>query len=568
MDRVIGFLAERGRALLAKLGLGADPKQQAGQKDDELGTTVRFSAGHEAHRLFVQQSGPDATLMVASTALSVAAKVEQWREKLPGLAKDTQPKAKATLKALDAAVGPFNKDASALAKARKTAQSDPAKATSPPSDDALEAEERALATVLRDAFVLFEDVDPAVYLKDIAAHVGNHGKAYAEKVFGAWESPITKPKRPDDGATPIWGGFQFPTRDGLRYLDQKATREQLLPWFLVGSQHENQQRGAESGTFADYAFATDSPDPPHRVRPQFITALGEDAADELKKTGLRVVKGAENKKLRTTISSMRFAFIGGRWGTFVNLPADQVDPLVKDAIANAGGIVAFLRSMVRSDQAGGITWTKFLAVWEASQETKNYAKALFRRVEPDSHEWIPTGHIPEVVVAAVKARDKAGLVEAFRWITAQVALRSPTRWVLYKPLVEKDNLGNTVITIGGHPTARERKTTVVAGKVTLVFAGSIDTDEFHEWLRTEFDAQKGLGALSYINHLENELRHRVWDGTVRRFSPVLLQQQLGSGPDAGISVGELARRQRLNWQGIADDFTRARNMVKRERGGT
>ena len=46
LDRVIGFLAERGRALLARLGIGGeDDEQGAENDDDELGETVRFSGG-------------------------------------------------------------------------------------------------------------------------------------------------------------------------------------------------------------------------------------------------------------------------------------------------------------------------------------------------------------------------------------------------------------------------------------------------------------------------------------------------------------------------------------------
>ena len=80
MDLVIGTIVERGKALLASLGIGSkDKKDGADNDDDEVGRTVRFSGHHEAHRLFFNVAGDDATLMVASTPVPIENKIAEWR---------------------------------------------------------------------------------------------------------------------------------------------------------------------------------------------------------------------------------------------------------------------------------------------------------------------------------------------------------------------------------------------------------------------------------------------------------------------------------------------------------
>lgn len=76
VERIVVFLVTRAQALLARLGIGSEnPEDGAdGNGDDELGTTVRFSAGGESHRVYVQQSGDTAEVMVASVPEPIATK--------------------------------------------------------------------------------------------------------------------------------------------------------------------------------------------------------------------------------------------------------------------------------------------------------------------------------------------------------------------------------------------------------------------------------------------------------------------------------------------------------------
>ena len=81
VETVIVTLIRRGRAMLASLGVGGAEKK-AGDKggdDGELGMTVRFRAGGEGHRIWVQVVGNAAILMMASAPEPMKAMVKKWR---------------------------------------------------------------------------------------------------------------------------------------------------------------------------------------------------------------------------------------------------------------------------------------------------------------------------------------------------------------------------------------------------------------------------------------------------------------------------------------------------------
>ncbi|GAA0451827.1 hypothetical protein Aca07nite_56490 [Actinoplanes capillaceus] len=574
LDRVIGFLAERGRALLRRLGIGGQ-EGDGHNNDDELGTTVRFSAAHESHRTWIDRAGNDATVMVASAPTAIRDKITEWRGKLSGMeSAEDRTAAEAKLDELDATLTRLDADADALAAAFEEAGRNPTDATEPPDDNSLEGRQRSLAGLLREVFELFEERDPAVYLRDIAANIQGHGSSYATTVKDQWESTVTRPVLVPDGTTPLWSRALLEEASGASYLGRSRTHQQLLPWFLVGSQ--SNPRSAASGTFKNHAFETDSPDPAHTVRSEFIRALGDDAVARMKRHGLDVVKADENAALREQIQTMSFITAGGRWGSFLGIPGDTVNPLIKSAITVAGDIGTFLRHMVSPGTSGGVTWSQFLAVWNASAATKNYVKGLFRNVEPAHHEWITTGFIPRVVETAINAASTGDIRNGLRWITAQNTLRSPTRYVLHPPIItssraprgrSSENSTVTSVQMSGHIGAFRR-----LGDPSEM-AGTIGTEAFHDWLRAEFTAQNALGPLGYIRHLQSQLPGRVWDGSVAAIPESALNQPVGmlfrleSGEDRELTVNQLALRQRVNWQRIQANFAEAYAMTESDGAG-
>lgn len=165
MDRVIGFLAERGRALLARMGIGGDKKDGKGGEDTELGATVRFTAAHESHKLWFDVAGADSTLMVASIPEPIETKIAEWRGKVNELPEDDRAPTTAKIDALAAVADEANKEGDELARKFLEANQDPNDDKEPPNDNALESRERAIAGMLRELFEIFgQEADPVVML--------------------------------------------------------------------------------------------------------------------------------------------------------------------------------------------------------------------------------------------------------------------------------------------------------------------------------------------------------------------------------------------------------------------
>lgn len=160
LDRVIGFLAERGRALLARMGVGREDGD-ARNRDDELGTTVRFAGGGESHRLWFDTSGDDTTLMLASTPAPVENKLAEWRGKVGSLDGNIRASTTAKIDAAAAVADDANQLGDALAAQFNARDSNDT--TEPPDDTPVEARERALSGMLRELFEIFkEKPDPEV----------------------------------------------------------------------------------------------------------------------------------------------------------------------------------------------------------------------------------------------------------------------------------------------------------------------------------------------------------------------------------------------------------------------
>ena len=170
LDSVIGFLATKAKELLKALGLGGKDKPGGAEGDGEIGETVRFSAGGEGHRMWVQTSGTSATLMVASVPEDVQQKLAHWNGKVDTLpekgaeGKEPRKEAKALLGEAGALADQANKDADELAKiiAKHAAPAagaaegkDSGKSEVDAKDNALEGREHALATVIGKLFDLF-----------------------------------------------------------------------------------------------------------------------------------------------------------------------------------------------------------------------------------------------------------------------------------------------------------------------------------------------------------------------------------------------------------------------------
>ena len=190
-DEVIGALAERAKGLLASLGLGEKPKP-GGAQDRELGITVRFTAAHESHRLYVQREGSHAELMVASAPTTVPRLIEGWNKKLAGgEPADEQKKERATklIGTLDGAAAAAALEASKLL-ARLDAARDAKDDAERPDQSALDAIEQSIASTLDELFTIFgEKADLTLLLAEIATYIPACGEKHQGEIYKRWTEP-------------------------------------------------------------------------------------------------------------------------------------------------------------------------------------------------------------------------------------------------------------------------------------------------------------------------------------------------------------------------------------------
>ena len=330
MDRVIGFLVEQGRALLARLGVGGEEDEQEGSGDDggddELGTTVRFAGGGEGHRLWFDLAGADATLMVASVTESVAAKVAGWRGRLDEVPEEERGATAARLDALDAVVGAADAEGDSLAAAFLQAAADADDGLESPSDHALENRQRAIAGMLGELFEIFEGADHTEkWLADMRARLPGWGTTYVAERHGAWEERMLRFQIGNEEDDPLlWPATTLAgtESDALRYISDEGTHRLLLPYFQAAPG----DRRVVTGAFREHVFVQAEGDP---VRRDFRLAYGEAAVTKLKSVASDNIADAANvedgykKRLQGRVDAMSFMYKSPGGGRIV-FPTERI----------------------------------------------------------------------------------------------------------------------------------------------------------------------------------------------------------------------------------------------------
>ncbi len=67
IERALGWVIDKGKALLAKMGMGKKDEKKKEALPNTVGEVVTFTAAGESHRLWIEARGDNAVVMVAST---------------------------------------------------------------------------------------------------------------------------------------------------------------------------------------------------------------------------------------------------------------------------------------------------------------------------------------------------------------------------------------------------------------------------------------------------------------------------------------------------------------------
>ncbi|GAA4717795.1 hypothetical protein [Nocardioides conyzicola] len=554
LDRVIGWLAERGRALLRRMGIGGDEEPGEGHNgDDELGKTVRFSADGHSHRLWFQVAGDDATLMVASVPKPIADQIAEWRTKVDDLPEEHKATAPGKLDALTTVADQASVEGDQLAHAFNEANRDKTDTNEPPDDTALEGREQAIAGMMNELFEIFGRTgSEAEQLADIAANLPAHGRARADAMFRIWESRYlahaTHIPTGTETAVPIWaaGAVSDPAlRAGLAYLAQESVHRQLLPYLQEGSG----RRSAGTGAFRAYALSDASA--PHPVRTEFASAVGNAYADAFRANPPQGLDPVDTQ-LPATVASI--AYTPGSpapYGGFNPFPGRE-DPDPALVTAAGGDFKAFLLGIAQSATYNGFTRARMNWAW-THPPSKTWIEGRFR--QPRMHEWIPTNLLPTLLRAAFDARDAAGLKLAVKWLVFQYALRSETSHVLWHfDPNPAGHVGAFTRTDDGHD-----------------HYGTALSDEFHDWLRQTYAQQRDAGPYAFSIAIMQRIEQWVWNGRLTGIPAANVEDQItvwyhvqGVGRVAGLTFGDLGALQSGNYIEIIRNFESALDAVSWE----
>jgi hypothetical protein len=184
---------------------------------------------------------------------------------------------------------------------------------------------------------------------------------------------------------------------------------------------------------------------------------------------------------------------------------------MKEAVGEAGGIVAFMKVMAKGGKAKEIDRTEFNRLYVVA-EIRGWLADAFRGADKGKHEWIPSEMIDQVVARAANPEQ---FFEGMKWIDLQHKLRVDTTWVIFKPERWGPTPYRPLISDTG-ARGEEREYIIPDGHPgALTLLGPLrplTTGEgpFHEELKNAF--QNSSTIEGYINALLDVITKWVWAG--------------------------------------------------------
>src|SRR5205823_4218412 len=135
IEKALVWIIEKGKALLASLGIGKKEKDKKGKEGGgDVGKRVTWTVEEESHEMWIEVSGENATVMMASNGgTKVSKQLDAYEKKANDLKakQDAERKATALQHITEARnlLNPVDQKADEAAKLVKEADVEPSKAT-------------------------------------------------------------------------------------------------------------------------------------------------------------------------------------------------------------------------------------------------------------------------------------------------------------------------------------------------------------------------------------------------------------------------------------------------------
>jgi len=479
LDQVIGWLAEQGRKLLRALGLGGK-EEEPGAGDNELGETVRFSAQGESHRMWVSVEGTSATLMVASTPMTLEERLENWNSRLETLddkipvpeSSHGQPRRQRAENLLIQAgmlLREADTTADSLAQQSREATMSGTAPTQPVNDDPLEAHERQLASVVSELFSLFGDKPDQGALTDRfrreLAQVHPQGREQRDDALQA----LTQAPAGGGGGTGGAGAASTitswdalvaalsDTEPAKRAVTNPLTQNHTFGKYTHSAQAIPQLQRAIQAAKAE--------NPP---LPGVADAEG-DEAEWLRSRKETLNKGQHPYALAKAALNQEFfngalepqadAELRSAFFEVLRKAPPPVAPDLKEAFSSPSTTVNNLIVVIRGGTVGKVNLARLNALWgdpETGSANRTFLAGRLRDATESQHEWVPVSRLIDMVNKDAQLPTAEGMINPCRWIKLQHLLRVDTADIIFKPskaLRTATYEKKTYAVLQGHPGA-------------------------------------------------------------------------------------------------------------------
>ncbi|WP_430478804.1 phage tail protein [Streptomyces sp. P11-1] len=361
--------------------------------------------------------------------------------------------------------------------------------------------------------------------------------------------------------TKLWDGDVLKsTRGAARaYLRSPQTVDAVYQEFFKGQRnHPDKPNAYETIVFKGTSY-----------RQELIKHLGnQETVEHLRAKGLEKVAAGSTAK--AALEEMNFTATSEPYGVFKPFPegVKDPDPDLVEAVNGArrdghSPIMAFLYNMVEFGKVDKITWRKFNEIWNSDGDSSAWIKGRFREISSGMHEWIPSNYIRPVLQTAIEEKNKGSLNNGLNWVTLQNNLRSRTGMVLWQ-IVGSDGQS---VDPGGHVGSFYEAYKNRDGETRYKSVMTDGTHEFHNKLRAAFRDGKEAGAKAFVGRLKEMLGGSdglIWNGDVDPLPDAVRRAEIGAlyrvaagTYRAELTVEELAEIQRENFLAVEADFDRA-----------
>lgn len=236
LDKVIGFLVDKAKKLLAAMGGGGGPEKHA-SGDGELGETIQFTAGEERHRLWVETTAKGVVVKLASVEKTLLQHLDDFegRASQAGEREDEVVGAIGTARGIAARIAALGQKA--------VAQSDVKQRSA--LDDQIEAEEQSLRKPLKvifEAFGIPTRIEPPVSIQFNLPERLREGTVRPEEAAAGYTEAEVRRQLAGQEAGINRMTVREWKRNRARYTDRRATSTRKSGRDPASAKHQRQAR--------------------------------------------------------------------------------------------------------------------------------------------------------------------------------------------------------------------------------------------------------------------------------------------------------------------------------------